>query len=64
MNRFSKQAALLLIGLLLSLSMLNAQTDLTRGKDRLDKEIKRDPAIRHLWDSIKPQEGNTLDETA
>lgn len=63
MNRFSKQAALLLIGLLLSLSMLNAQTDLTRGKDRLDKEIKRDPAIRHLWDSIKPQEGNTLDET-
>lgn len=63
MIRFSKYAVLL-IGFLFSLSTLQAQINSARGKDRLNKEIKRDPAIRlHLWDSIKPQESSIPDES-
>lgn len=53
MSNFSKYAALLLIGILLSQIDASAQNDIFfNGRDRLNKEIKRDPAIRQSRDSI------------
>ena len=57
MNKFFRIAALLLIFNLSGPTEASAQVDLLRqGKEKLDKSIKRDPAIRHLRDTVAAEE--------